>query len=121
MFSIQFWWCGVGWNIQGRAKHTIRPFLFWDPPVIRFPSLARGMPCGLPQRKCHLAPTRPTPLRRPLRGLEGVSVDLFCVRVPFLHRMVRAVPVFGSDGSSLERAFCLTIVLREGDGSGLGS
>ena len=32
------------------------------------------------------------------------------VRLRFMHRMVRAVPVLGSDGSSLERAFAVAKV-----------
>ena len=44
------------------------------------------------------------------------------VRLRFVHGRARTVPVFASDGSSLERVFCFNIVLTlpERDGSGSG-
>ena len=43
------------------------------------------------------------------------------VRIGFVHGTVRAVPVFGSDGSSVERASkCFSRVLTERHGSGFG-
>ena len=54
------------------------------------------------------------------RSGSGNQVGPGSVRLRFLHGMVRAVPVFGSDGSSLERA-CSVSMLFCSFGSGFGS
>ena len=57
-------------------------------------------------------------------SFSKVQGALGSARLQFVHGTVRAVPIFGSDGSSLERGFlCFKIVETERDrsGSGFGS